>query len=416
MIGSTCSAPALESLQQFVNGSPVDAEGIEAHVAGCARCRSELDQLSDNSELRRFVPRALSLSDESTSTIVPWILAQIESAAECVSRDGALSTYGAGSLLGSYRIEKEIGRGGMGVVWSAYDESLGRRIAIKMVHAQHTDPKARRRLVREAQAVAKLDHRNVVTIHAVVNPPDDAPFLVMEYLEGATLAAHIKLHGRLEPRDAAALVAQAADGLAAAHAAGLIHRDVKPSNILVDGAGCAKITDFGLARLTERSSDLTQEGILAGTPTYMSPEQARGEPNLDCRSDVYGLGVTLYEVLTGEVPFRGSTRRVFEQVIHAEPPPPSAWDDAIPRDLETICLKALAKEPERRYQSAAFFRDDLERWLAGESILARPAGRIERALALVPAQADAGLDHGCVFARLAWRSGRHDLAMAPGRG
>ena len=290
------------------------------------------------------------------------------------------SHWHAGRVLGQYRVLEEIGRGGMGVVLRAYDELLGRMVALKVLRWQESDPKARARLVHEAQAVAKLRHDNVVTLHAVVNPPDDAPYLVMEHVEGGTLAALIKSEGRLDPKRAAAIVAEVADGLETAHAAGLIHRDIKPSNILVDaGSGRAKITDFGLARSTEHNG-LTQESTVAGTPTHMSPEQARGGKDLDCRCDIYSLGVTLYEALTGTVPFHGAPHMVFQQVLSEEPLALRRLNDNVPRDLETICLKAMAKEPTRRYQMACELAEDLRRYRRGEPILARPVGRLERSV------------------------------------
>jgi serine/threonine-protein kinase len=376
----TC--PDAEILMQLLNGASIEEAAIEAHLASCPTCQIALDRLSDNLNLRRWVLHALSLSgDKTTQTVVLRILAELDGPAEWVFPEGSPSgirpPWEAGSVLGPYRIEKEIGRGGMGVVLRAYDEALGRVVALKMLPTEAADARARARLVHEAQAVARLRHPNVVTVHSVVNTADAAPFLVMEYLEGATLAARIRSHGRLPPQEAAELVAQAADGLEAAHAAGLIHRDIKPSNILGDAAGCAKLTDFGLAQLGERSSGLTQEGVLAGTPTYMSPEQARGGP-LDARSDVYSLGVTLYEALTGETPFRGLPHLVLQKVLHDEPLAPRQLNDKFPRDLETIVLKALAKQPAKRYETAAALAEDLRRWRNGEPIRARPTGPLER--------------------------------------
>ena len=303
----------------------------------------------------------------------------------------------------------------MGVVLRAHDEVLGRVVALKVLRSQDCEPKARARLVHEAQVVAKLRHDNVVTLHAVVNPPDDAPFLVMEYVEGGSLAALIKSQGRLDPRRAATIVAEAADGLETAHAAGLIHRDIKPSNILVDAvSGRAKITDFGLARWTEQSSGLTQDSAIAGTPTHMSPEQARGGKELDRRCDVYSLGVTLYEALAGTVPFHGAPDMVFQQVLTEEPLPVRRLNDSVPRDLETICMKAMAKEPGRRYQTAHELAEDSP--LAARRADPRPASwAIRTKLALVPAPAS-----GCrTGARLAagggrW-SGRHILEMGGDR-
>ncbi len=209
------------------------------------------------------------------------------------------------------------------------------------------------------------------------NPPDDPPYLVMEYLQGDTLAALIRSKGRLEPREVAAILVQVPAGLETTHAAGLIHRDIKPGNIFVDPrTGRAKITDFCLARLAESGNGLTQDTALAGTPTYMSPEQARGTSDLDPRSDIYSLGVTLYEALTGEVPFRGVPPMVFQQVLGEEPRSPRLINDGIPRDLETICLKAMAKEPGRRYQSAREVVVDIRRWQSGEPTQVRPVGRL----------------------------------------
>jgi tetratricopeptide (TPR) repeat protein len=199
----------------------------------------------------------------------------------------------------------------------------------------------------------------------------------MPYVAGPTLRARIAADKRLAPREAARLVAEVADGLTAAHALGQIHRDVKPANVLLDEAtGRARLTDFGLVRLVERGGT-TLEGALAGTPEYMSPEQVREPKQVDARTDVYSLGVTLYEALTGEVPFRGAAHMVLQQVLHDDPPSPRRLNDAVPRDLETVCLKAMAKEPARRYAGAAELRDDLVRFLNGEPVRARPPGRVE---------------------------------------
>jgi WD40 repeat protein len=204
----------------------------------------------------------------------------------------------------------------------------------------------------------------------------------MEYIDGEALSGRIERQGALAPREAAAVAHQAAVGLAAAHSRGLVHRDIKPSNILLERVtGRAKITDFGLARALEvRTERLTQSGGIVGTPPYMSPEQIVSPQRIDRRSDVYGLGAVLYEMLTGEPPFRGLTHLVFQQVVHEEPRSLRRLNDTIPRDLETVCLHCLRKEPDKRYADAAALAEDLRRFLDGEPIHARPVGAWERSV------------------------------------
>ena len=280
--------------------------------------------------------------------------------------------------LGPYRVLDLLGHGGMGIVLRGQDDVLDRVVALKVLRPALAHGRDRFRFVREARAAAQVRHDHVVEVHAVVNPPDGLPYIVMEYLAGPTLAQAIRRAGRLGPREAASVALQVAEGLAAAHAAGLVHRDIKPSNVMLDPAkGRTKITDFGLARPAGESSDVTQEGSTVGTPAYMSPEQARGEV-VDARSDVYSLGATLYEALTGEPPFRGTAGSVLRQVIDTDPRAPRRINSALPRDLETICLKAMAREPATRYPAARDLADDLGRLQRGETILARPAGVLER--------------------------------------
>jgi hypothetical protein len=288
------------------------------------------------------------------------------------------------SQLGPYTVGQELGRVGMGIVYKGHDPALLRPVAIKLLRPDLANERARARFLREARAAARLHHEHVVRVHAVDRTSDGLPYQVMEYIAGPTLGAHIRAR-RLEPGEAVALIVQVADALAAAHAAGLLHRDVKPGNILLEpaaaGPGTARLTDFGLARdAGEDDTRLTEEGALPGTPAYMSPEQAREAERLDARSDVYSLGATFYEALTGEAPFRGTPPQVLRQVLEEEPPPPRRLNDAVPRELETVCLKALAKEPGRRYPSAAEFAAELRRWQRGEPVLARPVGPWGKAL------------------------------------
>jgi hypothetical protein len=281
--------------------------------------------------------------------------------------------------LDSLHIRRQLGYGRYGVVYEALDE-LDRLVAVKVLKpGLAADPRERVRFEEEGRKAAAVRHDHIVTVYRVGQAQGSAfLFLVMEYLEGETLAARLRA-GVLPPREAAEVVRQVALGLAAAHARGLIHRDVKPSNILLDASsGRAKIADFGLARATEAASAASQSGAVVGTPAYMSPEQVTAPAKVDGRSDVYSLGVVLYEALTGEQPFRGQAHLLLEQVVHEEPCPPRKLSDAVPRELETITLTCLAKEPGRRYQSAGTLAEDLQRWLEGRPIRARPIGLVGR--------------------------------------
>ncbi len=282
--------------------------------------------------------------------------------------------------LGPYHVMSPLGQGGMGVVYKAYDERFGRVVAVKFLRPGLAGGE-RGRFECEARAAAAVRDDHVVVVHDVGADPDHGlRYLVMEYVEGETAADRLRRAGTLPPREAADLVRQAAAGLAAAHAQGVVHRDVKPSNILLErGSGRAKVTDFGLARAPEAGGErLTLSGDLLGTPPYMSPEHVRRPAGLDARADVYGLGVVLYELLTGGAPVGGTTYAVLQQVLHDEPTPPRRRNGRVPRDLETVCLKAMAKEPAERYQTAADLADDLRRWLDGEPVRARPPGPAER--------------------------------------
>ncbi|HVS36218.1 MAG TPA: protein kinase [Gemmataceae bacterium] len=272
-----------------------------------------------------------------------------------------------------YEVEAVLGRGGMGIVFRARHLRLKRLVALKMALAgDFAEPRERERFPREAEAAAGLRHPNVVQIYDV-GEADGRPYLTMELIEGGSLAQ--KLAGAPQPtREAAALLAVLAGAVHAAHTCGIIHRDLKPGNVLLTADGTPKISDFGLARLLEGGAGLTQSGVPMGTPSYMAPEQARGQTQaIRPAVDVYALGAILYEMLTGRPPFRGETAaETVQQVLFQDPVPPSRLNPRLPCDLETICLKCLSKEPERRYASAAALADDLRRFGEGRPIQARP--------------------------------------------
>jgi WD40 repeat protein len=293
--------------------------------------------------------------------------------------------------LGRFTLRRELGRGGFGVVWLAHDEQLDRDVALKVPRADVLeDPELRERFLREARAAAALDHPNVVPLYEA-GEDGDACYLASAYCPGTTLAQWLKQRDAPVPvRDAAALTAALAGAVEHAHQRGVLHRDLKPANVLLepcptgaDGLGFVpRVTDFGLAKLlAEREEAVrTQTGAIVGTPAYMAPEQAGGHSReVGPAADVYALGALLYEVLTGRPPFLGETvLEVLQQVRGREPVPPGQLRPGLPRDLETICLKCLQKEPPKRYTSAQALADDLGCFLDGRPIQARPVGSLER--------------------------------------
>jgi eukaryotic-like serine/threonine-protein kinase len=272
-----------------------------------------------------------------------------------------------------------LGRGGMGVVFKARHLRLNRHVAVKMMlGGSYAGRRNATRFLREAEALAGLRHPNIVQVFDV-GDVDGLPYFTMEFVEGGSLGQ--KLAGTPQPaRQAAELLATLARAVQAAHSGGIVHRDLKPANVLLTADGTPKISDFGLARRLEGEHGLTWTGTPVGTPSYMAPEQAAGKsPAIGPAVDVYALGAILYELMTGRPPFRAETAtETVLQVIYQEPAPPSRLNANVARDLETICLKCLHKDPQRRYATAGALAHDLDRFQRGESILARPAGVPER--------------------------------------
>jgi tetratricopeptide (TPR) repeat protein len=292
--------------------------------------------------------------------------------------------------ISNYEVRGVLGRGGMGVVYKAWQKALNRMVALKMILAsEHAGADHLERFRKEAEAAAQLQHPNIAQIHEV-GEADGHPFMALEYVEGGTLAD--KLDGTPQPyRQAAQLVETLARAMQHAHERGIVHRDLKPANVLLmaakdsdataNGYGVPKITDFGLAKRLDVDTNQTQSGAILGTPSYMAPEQATGNVRaIGPGTDVYALGAILYDLLTGRPPFKSATLLdTLEQVKSVEPVPPARLEPKVPRDLETICLKCLRKEPDKRYTSAKALADDLRHFLNGEPIAARPTPAWERA-------------------------------------
>jgi predicted Ser/Thr protein kinase len=274
-------------------------------------------------------------------------------------------------LLDRYEVGRLLGAGGMAEVFEGRDRLLARRVAIKVLQAQFArDPSFLIRFKREAQAAASLSHPNIVGVYDT-GTEDGTHFIVMEYVDGRTLKDVIRAEGPLYPERAAEICADVCSALSAAHARGLIHRDIKPANVMLTPDGKVKVMDFGIARATT-SETITQTAAVVGTAQYISPEQAQGQA-VDYRSDLYSVGCCLYEMLTGTVPFTGATPvAIAYRHVREDPTPPRMLNADVPAPLEAICLKAMAKLPDNRYQTAAELHDDLERFRNGRPVQATP--------------------------------------------
>ena len=308
-------------------------------------------------------------------------------ASEVSGGEGPAET-GEGSLVGDYELLREIRQGGMGAVFLARQRSLNRLVALKMIRGgQLAGAGDIQRFRTEAEAAANLDHPNIVPIYEI-GEHEGRHFFSMKLIKGCSLAeqiadGHWRLGSKGAPerqRHVARLMVAVASAVHHAHERGVLHRDLKPSNILLDERGEPHLTDFGLAKILERGDSQTLSRAVLGTPGYMSPEQAAGKSrSITAAADIYSLGAILYELLTGKPPFEGeTTHEILQHVQVGEPTRPRLRNPDVAADLEIICLKCLEKEPPRRYPTAKALAEDLERWLRGEPITARPAGRVER--------------------------------------
>jgi eukaryotic-like serine/threonine-protein kinase len=353
-----------------------EVERLERHVKDCVSCQQTLETLSDDRRWRAELRDEISLLYEGglEPVVDPLGMTAGATAAANERRARAVPT------VPGYEITRELGRGGMGVVYHALHIRLNRPCALKMILAgAHAGPDVVARFVTEAEAIARLEHPSIVQIR-YIGDADGLPFLELEYLAGGSLDQQLDGTPWAGVR-AAHLAEQVASGIAEAHRQGIVHRDLKPSNVLLAADGTPKVGDFGLAKMLDGRSALTRSESVMGSPSYMAPEQAQGHAKeAGPAVDVYAVGAILYELLTGRPPFRGTTPlETLEQVQTSEPVAPSRLVPGVARDIETICLKCLQKEPGKRFESSQALAEDLRRFLDGRPILARRISGVERA-------------------------------------
>src|SRR5213082_1374726 len=393
-------------------------------IRDCRKCGAKI--FSD-------APRGLCTACmlETALGILPDAVAEVDSSAgrlDELSRENANAISGlkeavtAATMLGElddYELLEEIGRGGQGVVFRARQKSLNRTVALKVISLGQWASKAHlKRFRREAEAAASLDHPSIVPIYEV-GERDGSCYFSMKFVEGGQLDEVVR-RKPMSIRQAAELIAKVAHTVHYAHEHGIVHRDIKPGNILLDVKGEPHLTDFGLARLVETESTMTRTLEVLGTPSYMAPEQAMGNnAAISSVTDIYGLGAVLYQLLTGQPPFAGgATYETIKLLLDTEPRQPRLLNPKIDRDLSTICLKCLEKHPERRYSSALALAEDLERWLKHEPIQARRTGVLTRGKKWVRRNPTSALLAVCLVALAAaagwiiWKSEliRHPLA------
>ncbi len=356
--------------EQIPDNAPSLPSNIDEAIHHCILALES----DDEPAIQDLMQRCPQWREELEDFLANWggmeqIAEQVGSGVESVAENES------GIQVGDYQLIEQIGSGGMGVIYKAHQLSLDRMVALKMINRDQTD---RDRFQVEAEAIAALTHSNIVQVYEI-GEHAGRMFFSMQLIEGCNLKEYRK-QTTVRPEDAAAITKRVAMAVHYAHQRGILHRDLKPANVLMDVDGEPHITDFGLAKQMGRDHDLTVSGAIIGTPAYMAPEQAAGQAkNLTVATDVYGLGAILYALITGQAPFTGeSSLEIIRKVVDQPPSSPRIHNSDVGRDLETICLKCLEKAPELRYASAAELADDLELFLSGQPVNARPVPQLER--------------------------------------
>jgi serine/threonine protein kinase len=399
--GSPCPSPDVwrRWLRRWIEPSPEEQQRLAQHLEGCSACRRLFAaeyirlQISEFASLDHIVPEVLARVEwclrepvpDSASATPPTVAMSPAAVEEIIKpaaipvrpekptpSDAAADAPAAKArrprIFGNYCLYRRLGEGAMGVVFEAEDMRTRKRVALKLMKPElANNVTSRQRFLREAQAASALQHSNVVAIHEV-GELSEIPFIAMEYLVGESLRDRIKRGGAMPWREACRIATEVADGLAAAHRQGLVHRDVKPANIWLQHPGQrVKLLDFGLVRLQHQDVELTREGLTVGTPAYMSPEQIRGQ-NVDGRSDLFSLGVVLYECLTGKRPFSGDqVLAVMAQVLTHDPAPPRQLNPQVPEAVSRLVMQLLAKDPARRPASASEVAENLRQLIRSPS-------------------------------------------------
>jgi serine/threonine protein kinase len=417
----TSECPSAEALTAllYLDPSEQSSLNLRIHVRACSTCQQTLDELTSHpaldslrkpldaeysepeklTKIKREIRELLidshlvgNTASDSHREVGPGIsnpsLNTILSAAELETTSGRPSpntvveevedrrkTKEMPANVGRYSILSVLGSGGMGTVYLAFDPKVNRKVAIKTINQQRPD--LHQRLEREAEAIGRINSDLVVRLYALESDEQGNSYIVMEYIDGETLSGRLARVGKLKPAEAASISMTAAQGVAAAHACGVLHRDIKPGNILIDQNGKIKVADFGLAAFTELSPRLTRQDNLPGTPAYFSPELVRGSRH-SVASDVYSLGCVLHECLTGKPAVTGTPMEIIQRLANDQIPALDSRDTKIPEPLRIIRDRAMAVEPARRYTTAQALSDDLQRWLDGKPILARPESMLQR--------------------------------------